>query len=373
MMAAMTLSEKIEFQKYWWFFTPEALTSVPRSGESIVDISAEDLEFLHRCGLLLKNQFEPTLGLKMHIFTVPEVAKRRRRLIIHTIDINNFYDCPSTAFQRIEICIEETTAGSSWFADAAAYYHQFKLPTESLPFFTFATPFGNFTLTTIATGQRHAPGAAQCLSSFLLRHTATTVASLDKDGDFDMKSMTHSAYIDNFRMTTSNRSLSELSASVFITVCTDFGVTINESLPTIIANMSKSNDFRGVRFNVIPELTDVPQPNSSFIIDKGPSVSQTTKTIEKLRQILDRDLPEVRNWAMSTAESIFGLLIFASAVIQLDIARFFYVYKFDGVIVSWLSLSSQEMAKRGFGQPQQRASKIGRRPSSKKNSVMFNS
>ena len=82
---------------------------------------------------------------------------------------------------------------------------------------------------------------------------------------------------------------------VFLEKCKKYNVEINESLEEIQASIDKAKDYRGVHYLL-----------------EG-TVTLTEKSRGKLAQMMD-DLREIHRWAMSTADSIFGFLIFASSV-----------------------------------------------------------
>jgi hypothetical protein len=113
--------------------------------------------------------------------------------------------------------------------------------------------------------------------------------------------MTHSGH--NAVATATN------SASTFMDISHEYGVRINESLSEIQQKINEDKDFRGMRFSAFFPF----------------SVSLTEKTKLKLQQILNEDVKEFSNWTMATAESIFGLLIFASAVSQVSLSAYYYV------------------------------------------------
>ncbi len=119
---------------------------------------------------------------------------------------------------------------------------------------------------------------------------------------------TKDSYIDNFRRQEQTAALAKTSARAFFKVCDRYSVTINESLEEIISSIGKPYDFIGVHYD-------------------GNTVSLTSKTKEKLQQCL-ADVQLISSWTFGLAESVFGLVIFASSVIRVPTPQFYYIYKF---------------------------------------------
>jgi hypothetical protein len=248
-------------------------------------------------------------ALEMHLFLSPMPAKRVLRLITHTIAINDYAEAPAgqSLFLSSWNRIQDGVVGYGWTADAMWYYGQFELPVASRKFFAFKTYRGYARLATVSTGQRHTVALAQLTSKFLQRRTsdlmgsqiASTWPRLD-------------TYIDNFRRRESDVSLANKSAEMFMQVAAQYNVTINESLSEIKSSIGKPYEYIGVAYTGDPEV---------------PRVSLTKKTRMKLEQVL-QDLSVVDRWSFSLAESIFGLLLFASSVVRLQLAPYYYIFKY---------------------------------------------
>lgn len=296
-------AEKKEFDSFYRFFQEPFLQTITKSGETIVELSAEDIVLLMQAGILRKFDGDLSEALKMHIFSVPEPHKTRRRFIVHTIDVNNAtaWNCPKTEFVEFELMIEAGTSGYWWTADAAAYYHQIPLPSSSAKYYAFATVIGTVTLTTIPTGQRQCVGAAQAISKFLLRVTVHNLPT-------SCETKHQEAYIDNFRIIADDVDIATTAARSFVSVCRQYRVTLNETEQQIVDSIKEAKDFRGVRFD-------------------GDTVALTEKTHKKFSQITE-DLQLVHHWTIDYIDSVFGLLIFASQVLQTEISSYYYVYKF---------------------------------------------
>ena len=326
-LSRMTDAEQTEFKKFWFFFCPESLSRVPRGCSGLkgtrIDLSDNDIWLCLQAGL-----FEYYVGaagseLFMHIFCVAEPEKRRRRFIIHTADVNAFYATVEMVFnfETIEDCIRSGAAGYSWQADAAAFYHQFLLPDESKKYYAFATIFGILTLRTIPTGQRHCVGLAQTVSYSLLRIVNDTLAT-DEAFQTTSHSVKKSTYIDNFRMSgLATKEDACKSVDIFLQVCADVGVTINESAEEIKATIGQSTDFRGIHFGRTPSTTT----KDEFDV----TVSLTEKSRRKLNNIRTTVMPEIHRWSMETAESVMSFFVHCSAICRLDLSPYYYVYKFN--------------------------------------------
>ena len=300
---------------YWQFFTPQLLSLVNRTGDTVCELTDDDLELLIECGLFKFCKHDPKKTLKMHIYALPENSKRRRRFIVHTIDINDHFASPELnqfpefMFRTIELTIEETISGQHtviWTCDATAYYHQFELPKESECFYTFETILGVLCLATIPTGQRHAVGLAQVVSTALLRRA---VQRCETSPDF---SSTTETYIDNFKCGCATVENAELALEAFLDCAQEWGITINESHVEILSTMKKGIfEYRGIAFNIPKQ-----------------QVRLSEKTCRKLEQIKTRDMPYQHIWSMDLYESIFGLLIYATAILAANPANYYYVFKF---------------------------------------------
>jgi hypothetical protein len=82
-----------------------------------------------KVGLFLRAPAGAKPGPKMKIFLVPEIAKRRWRLIIHTVDINDHfeaYECDVSFEEPTGMINNHLLANSFVYQnDCSSYYHQF--------------------------------------------------------------------------------------------------------------------------------------------------------------------------------------------------------------------------------------------------------
>ncbi len=219
--------ELTEFLSSWRYFTPEVLCTLISTGETVVLLSNSDVQQLIADGLFERSKYDGSKALKMFIYAVGEPHKTRRRLIIWTMDINEQTENPlMTPFNAFEVMMDEGMQGISWTTDSKACYHQFALPEEAKPYYTFyVQDFGWLNLTTAPTGQRQTVGMAQTVSRFIMRQTIQRSEKMNP-----AFCSFHETYIDNFRATHPNREMTKISLANFYTIAAEYDVTINESM-----------------------------------------------------------------------------------------------------------------------------------------------
>jgi hypothetical protein len=141
----MRQDEQARMRKLWEYFSPERLSKVPTTGQSIIELTDKQVLFLLECGLFVTMPAGTPLGPKMRIFLVPEYHKKRFRLIIHTVDINSHTEkeyVSEVAFELLDEMIEGHLREPLhvFTNDAKAFYHQFTLPAASRRYFSFDVP-----------------------------------------------------------------------------------------------------------------------------------------------------------------------------------------------------------------------------------------
>ena len=277
------------FKQHYQYFSPQFLSSVQASGkQSRVELLPGDVEQLLASGIIEETDGEQTLT--MHVFTVPETGKRRRRCICHTIDIND-----SAAAVEIELPdflqIKHGHGPYTALADLSAWYYQIPLPQESRRYYRFSTGGKTYQLTAVPMGQRQAVGAAQTLSESLVQ-----LAQLPTN----VKTTT---YIDNFRFAAQDP-LSVKDAWVkFSSTCDFYNATLN--VDSGIAG--ESYDFLGIHFTQT-------------------TMALTEKTLQKLTGALEELKHE--NLSLHQAIKIFGLFLFAARILNYPLALVYYTFKF---------------------------------------------
>ena len=300
------------FEFFYKFFTPPFLKLVP-VGASKIDLVDDDVQALIDSGIFARISNQSSNAPAMHLFTVPEVSKTRRRLIMHTKAINKMFplsknDQVVTKFEEILFTQRQCVAQYNFSLDIKSCYNQIPLPQESCKYYSFWVPkFGHLSLTSIPTGQRHCVGVSQVLSNVLLRLSLQTIP----------KALHSEAYIDNIVGGTISIHTTKDFGEKFARTAKMYRVALNESKEEIRARVGQSFNYRGMRF-VAAHIATVPK----YLI------SQTEKTRMKLVQCLEKDIPFIRDWEFSLAESIFGLLMFASYITKATTAEYYYIFKY---------------------------------------------
>lgn len=295
--------------EYLAYFLPPFLSTVTKTHGTQIDMTPDEIALYLDAGVFKKvPRTYLKLALRLHLFFTPMRPKQTKRLITHTIDINNAAMSPPTEFDPVEQRLLDGTAADrcGWVADLMSWYHQLETPIESEPFYSFDTAsHGALCLATLATGQRQTVGFAQTISKFLARKTS---AYLHLVCPFARPSL-HCEYIDNFRRREQDRATAILSAKIFLRVAAFYGVTVNETFKELEASVGLPYDFLGVHYD-------------------GTTVSLSEKMREKLELLLDECWQSIPDWTMHDLESAFGLLVSANSVVALCPAVYYLMYKF---------------------------------------------
>ncbi len=108
------------------------MRTVPKSGPSVIELTDKQVQYLIGVGLFIRMKSGTPIGPMMKIFLVPEHHKRRFRLTIHTVDINQADDryTANVNFEEPQEMLQFHKETAHYVAqnDAAAYYHQFAPP-----------------------------------------------------------------------------------------------------------------------------------------------------------------------------------------------------------------------------------------------------
>lgn len=283
-----------EYAKWTAYFQRPFLQTVACTFTTEVSLSKQQLQFLLEVGLLRhcpQTFLDNALGMK--IFTVVEWAKKRLRLIVHTVDINNCTEVTDgPPFEPLQTMIEDglrTSLEQVWTQDIAAYYHQFPLEPDAQPFYSFMTELGPLCLTTIATGQRQCVPRAQ-----LAAQAIATKAQLPGR-----------PYIDNFRSLSPK--FHETAVS-FHTICTVLNVTLNATLEETLQAIGKPYEFRGVLF----------QEGTAHL---APKTKMKLMTAHKALQF-------AQQWTLHDVQSVFGLCIYATSILRSPTSSLYHIFKF---------------------------------------------
>lgn len=266
------------------------------------DLSTADIEVLHHERLI-----EPTNErANTRSFTVPELAKARRRWICHP---KTFNDHCRLHMEKIQLPLPTTVMSKVRHRfgrqlDFKAYYHQFSTASAK---FIINTTLGNFRLTTIPTGASNCPLLAQLYSLALVekafedysRRFPENVIVCEVD-----------VYIDNVRVTGNDLPQVDMIVSIIFELAQTFKIVINESLEEVLSSNPTKYEFLGVQF------------------DHG---NQTTalgsKTRSKLLELLQTSF-WLQDPTIETCLHAFGLLQYASMINRSPKADYYYIFKF---------------------------------------------
>jgi hypothetical protein len=312
----MTPEESTRHHRCSYFFTPEFLRTIRRSERrQNIDLTENDLMALRTsCIIETTTSTRPWTCPVMHVFTVPEPMKKRRRAILHTVDIND-QTYPDTADGEIGVEVQhtplhrliDTHVEEIFFTitlDAAAYYNQFPLPKASREFFKFTAGGETYRLLTIPTGQRHCVALAEYFSRFLIRETLSRLQD-----QYNLQLYGWDTYIDNFLFYDRSEETLKRTVELFYEVCTELQVTLNEVHPPAA---QRTFEFRGIEFGLDAAGQRYARPSE--------------KTRRKLVGALD-DLKR-SDHSIRDCLAIFGLSIYASSIVGAQTHQFYHVFKF---------------------------------------------
>lgn len=281
-------------------------------------LSDEDIVQLLAFGIIEKCTTTPRNTC--NVFSVLELDKNRRRMIIETL-LNDFLlYAGEVVFPTLrELQLEIMNSEGAITFDFASFYNHFPIPSQVRDFFTFLHNGVVYQLMVIATGQRQCPAGAQALTASLTKQAIGT------------ERCTGSAYIDNIRFCGSRDVLDRVFIR-FVSLCKTLHITINDIDvdEVLIAPFSTCYDYLGVTF------------------DHGNKTTQlTTKTRGKLWNILD----ELKSPALLTLRDVlrvFGNIVWAARVLSTPLAMTYHLIKFirrrssthqlDQIVDVWISL-----------------------------------
>ena len=241
--------------------------------------------------LKYRKYIETAKGGKTHgwvrVFAKKEIAKKRRRALEHTFDVNdqapaavkialaNIYDVQRLVFQGRK-CVQ---------LDMAAFFFQFGLGDGVRPYFRFTANGELLQMTRMAMGQKHACSVAQaCLK--ILAAGLKTVRIL---------------YIDNIIFVDNDEQAIIKDVRKFIERCKQVGATLNESIDgtinddddSITAMMKPEQDILGVHLDF-----------------EARTKCSSAKTIGKIKDVLAART----RWTARNLSSYLALLYFCSSV-----------------------------------------------------------
>ena len=310
-MKAMSPPELSQYKIVRSYFEETFLRQVPCNTSSTSDLSDEDIQQLIDAKLIEQcdQPSFPTPGL--HVFTIPEHEKKRRRLICHTVDINTYSQpdtFPSTTFHNMEellkVHVTRQEQGYVWAADIASCHHQYEIDCAARKYFCFPSGSrGWFCLRTIATGQRHCVVRAQLVALFLASRCLPAVT-------FPYERGTPDVYIDNFFCSASSLEETEKQIFLFKQNACRYNITLNEIIgPTTLTN---GLTHRGVEFGTCA---------AGFV--RAKVAAKTIAKLHKARCLLQDD-----SLTFLEAQQIFGLSQYASRIHGTPLFTYYHVFKF---------------------------------------------
>ena len=273
-------------------------------------LSKEDTEIL--CALQ-KVKHEEDLICFCNIFTVPELAKHRRRLIVEPI--LNDYICKSD-LAGIKLPTTEklrSMAVRKYFIqfDAAAFFDQFPLTQQVARYFGIPMTLHQ---------QSRQPGDTYRVlpmgfmpSCDVAQITAEVLTDFVKDG------VECVCYIDNFFFAGDSKTAVDAAGAEFLRRCRACGVVIN--LPD--GSMPTPNNPPTVTYT---DSADVLGEHYDFTAQTRCATSSTMAKLKLACEVIatqQQDLVSRRQIA-----AVFGLLFFATRVLDVSPAPFYFAMRF---------------------------------------------
>ena len=266
---------------------------------------------LIECGLIEQIDAANVRG-HVRLFLLPEHAKGRFRPIRYTKDIND-----ACGRDTLRPCVIPTKADIvpavlkgqyMILLDLAAMFDQFELALPVSQRMCFQQDALFYRLKVMAMGQRQAVGVANAAMQCLL--------------DFPKKSTHCGSIIDNACFIGDTPDDVIHDATLFITRCAEAGVTLNEihastATPEKIAQLVTTvGDWGGVNLNLVTK-----------------EVKITAKSVKKTAESWARRA----TWLNREYAGHIGLLFWAWRILDLPMAEFFPVLRFNSLLAQWIT------------------------------------
>ena len=269
----------------------------PISRRSNVKLPKPDVEILLK---LEKSKLFDDLLCACNIFTVIEQAKARRRLIVEPLlnDLITKHDLLGIELPSRSVI--RHMASQKYFAqlDASSFFDQFGVNDEVKKYLGFAIGKQKLAYCTLPMGFRPSCDVAQTTAEFLL--------------DFAHPGVLCSAYIDNFFFAGNDRVAVSNAISTFKSRCAVAGVILNDD--------EMDGNLEAPEIDVLGEHYS--RVGSHF------TRSLTKTSVEKLHAALA--LVDYQTHSLISRRqvaAVYGILFFASAVIEVSPAPFFYAMR----------------------------------------------
>ena len=268
-------------------------------------ITAEELRLLLAAG-----QIEPTSAEAVkntcNVFPVPELSKGRRRLIKHTVALNERFDKSTLiGVKLIRAQDLRATVHQGKYAihlDFSAWFDQIPLSEEERPYHCFPFQGKWYRLTRLPMGQRQAVDVASTITDVLAAFPRPATVYI-------------TTYIDNIRFLGDSPQEVLEAALEFVRRAWAAGATINEVSRDRDAEaqlkelLVQKSEFLGVEFDYAHKLVRVGQ-----------------KALRKLQLLYDA-WHEQGNFTVQNLLALFGVLFFAMQVTRPPAAKRYYVLK----------------------------------------------
>lgn len=265
------------------------------------ELTEADVALLERVGIIqrLAEGVQPVGGVTL--FTTPEEAKHRKRLIRWTRVLNQLHRIPrewKVAMPTLDtLTAKAITHEAATCLDLSAMFDAIRLPHAAHKH-AFTHKGVTYTLETLPTGQRHSAPIAQLITEFC-------VVSADiPPEDYDV-------WIDNVRVA-KPRGLTVAQHQARITrlydVISSFGLSFNEAQPF---TPSRRYEFLGVDYDHA----------------KG-TIALSERARNKLADA-EKAMANIQDVSLEKAVSVLGLLVWAEAITEAtrSPARYYYIWK----------------------------------------------
>ena len=240
------------------------------------------------------------------VFTVTEVEKHRRRLISEPMLNYADYDPGSVHLATAQDILNGVGHHKAMIHDFPWFYGQMPIPLEARSFYCFAWRGNIYRLCTVPTGSRWTPEFAQAITSSIVTRATGKIPNDAKPGEKPNECFIHTdTYIDDARVCTTDDDI-ELLTQNFLHTCEKATVDVGQTPPIIATEY----DFLGVACS----HTDG-------------SVALTAKTLGKISRwanVIATATPITFRQALS----MLGLFIFASSILHIHTAPYYYCLKF---------------------------------------------
>ena len=235
----------------------------------------------------------------VNVFTVVELAKRRRRMIVEPVEANQHFTDPGdvplpSLLDVMKILTEE---GASTF-DFTSYYNAFAIDEQMSRYFCFMHEGQCYAMATIPTGQRQCPCLAHALTSSIAEHCEAAA----RDEGHGLLSV---SYIDNVAFAGSPSAV-HIASKKLQDICDDIGITL------------RTESAFGTRYEFLGMILD----HNARTVELGP------KTRNKLAAWKIETTVFSEYWTMRDFISLMGLVMWAGSVLVINLAPFYWIFKF---------------------------------------------